>query len=172
MPTAFSNVSLSRNTIADRVCELVTNLEQQLVGKGKDFIAYSLAVDESSDTSDTAQLSIFIRGVDLSLCVTEELLGLRAMHGTTTGKDLFEEVSRCVKEIGLPGDKLVGLTTDGAPAMCGHKNGLVGGIREKMREENCASELTVYHCIIHQESLSGKAWKMEHVMSTTTRACL
>ena len=32
--------------------------------KGKIFIAYSLAVDKSSDTSDTAQLSIFIRGVD------------------------------------------------------------------------------------------------------------
>ncbi|XP_074488096.1 general transcription factor II-I repeat domain-containing protein 2-like [Sebastes fasciatus] len=167
---AFSNVSLSRNTVADRVRELATNLQQQLVGKGKDFIAYSLAVDESSDTSDTAQLSIFIRGVDSSLCVTEELLGLRSMHGTTTGKDLFEEVSRCVNEMGLPWDKLVGLTTDGAPAMCGQKNGLVGRVREKMREENGAGELTAYHCIIHQESLCGKALKMEHVMSTITRA--
>lgn len=52
---AFSNVSLSRNTVADLVCQLATNL-QQLVGKERDFIAYSLAVDESSDTSDTAQL--------------------------------------------------------------------------------------------------------------------
>ena len=54
---AFLNVSLSRNTFADCVCDLATNLQQQLVGKGKDFIAYSLAVDESSDASDTAQLS-------------------------------------------------------------------------------------------------------------------
>ncbi|XP_072900750.1 general transcription factor II-I repeat domain-containing protein 2-like [Hemitrygon akajei] len=167
---AFSNVSLSRNTVADRVRELATNLQQQLVGKGRDFIAYSLAVDESRDTSDTAQLSIFIRGVDSSLCVTEELLGLRSMHDTTTGKDLFEEVSRCVNIMRLPWDKLVGLTTDGAPAMCGQKSGLVGRIREKMREENGAGELTAYHCIIHQESLCGKALKMEHIMSTITRA--
>ena len=62
--------------------------------KGKDFIAYSLAVDESSDTSGTAQLSIFIHGVDSSLCVTEELLGLKSMHGTTTRKEIFEEVSK------------------------------------------------------------------------------
>ena len=35
--------------------------------------------------------------------------------------------------------------------------------------ENHAGELTVYHCIIHQESLCAKALKMEHVMSTITR---
>ncbi|XP_062373410.1 general transcription factor II-I repeat domain-containing protein 2-like [Sardina pilchardus] len=167
---AFLNVSLSRNTVAHRVCELATDLQEQLMGKGKTFQAYSLAVDESSDASDTAQLSIFIRGVDSSLCVTEELLGLKSMHGTTTGKDLFEEVCKCVNEMGLPWDKLVGLTTDGAPAMCGQKNGLVGRIREKLREVNGAGELTAYHCIIHQESLCGKALKMDHVMSTVTKA--
>ncbi|XP_067943372.1 general transcription factor II-I repeat domain-containing protein 2-like [Watersipora subatra] len=161
----FLNVSLSRNTVAERVCELSTNLHKQLIKKGKDFIAYSLAVDESSDTSDTAQLSIFIRGVDSSLCVTEELLGLKSIHGTTTGKDIFEEVSKCMTEMSLPWDKLVGLTTDGAPAMCGQKSGLVGRIQEKMREEN-AGKLTVYHCIIHQEALCGKALQMEHIMSS------
>ena len=44
----------------------------------------------------------------------DELFGFKSMHGTTTGKDLFEEVSKCVNEMGLPWDKLVGLTTDGA----------------------------------------------------------
>ena len=166
---AFSNVSLSRNTVADRTCDLATNLYDQLMEKGKDFVAFSLAVDESCDASDTAQLSVFIRGVDSNLCVTEELLGFKSMHGTTTGKEIFEEVSKCVTEIKLPWDKLVGLTTDGAPAMCGKKSGLVGMVREKMREENCAGELTVYHCIIHQEALCAKALKMEHVMTTVTQ---
>lgn len=92
------------------------------------------------------------------------------MHGTTTGKDLFEEVCKCVNDMGLPWDELVGLMTDGAPAMCGQKNGLVSRIQEKMREVNSAGELTVYHCIIHQESLCGKALKMDHVMSTVTQA--
>uniref|UniRef100_A0A3P9DNK1 SPIN-DOC-like zinc-finger domain-containing protein n=1 Tax=Maylandia zebra TaxID=106582 RepID=A0A3P9DNK1_9CICH len=52
---------------------------------------------------------------------------------------------------------------------CGQRSGLVGRVREKMRAENCAGELTVYHCIIHQESLCGKALKMEHVMTAVTR---
>ncbi|XP_069777943.1 general transcription factor II-I repeat domain-containing protein 2A-like [Narcine bancroftii] len=162
------NVSLRRNTVAARACELATNLQEQLKEKGKDFMAYSLAADESSDTTDTAQLSIFIRGVDTKLSVTEELLGLKSMHGTTTGKEIFEEVSKCLNEMMLPWDKLVGLTTDGAPAMHGQKNGLVGRIREKMWE-NHAGELTVYHCIIHEEVLCGKALKAEHIMNTVTR---
>ncbi|KAI3353881.1 hypothetical protein L3Q82_005096 [Scortum barcoo] len=166
----FLNISLSRNTIAERVDLLSINLKEQLVKKGKDFIAYSLAVDESTDISDIAQLSVFIRGVDSSLNVTEELLALRTMHGTTTGHDLYEEVSKCVNEMELPWENLVGLTTEGAPAMCGHKSGLVAKIREKMQKENVTRELTAYHCIIHQESLCGKALKMKHVMSTITCA--
>ncbi|KAL7837466.1 hypothetical protein SRHO_G00271770 [Serrasalmus rhombeus] len=164
----FSNVSLSRNTVAERVDQLSTNIKEQLVRKGKDFIAYSLAVDESTDTPDIAQLSIFVRGVDSSLSITEEFLALRPMHGTTTGQDLYEEVSRCVNEMGLPWEKLVGLTTDGAPAMCVHSSGLVARMQERMREENVTDELTAYHYIIHQDSLCGKALKMEHVMSTIT----
>lgn len=88
------------------------------------------------------------------------------MYGTTTGQDLYEEVSRCVNEMGLPW----ALTTYGAPTMCGHRSGLVARMRERMREENVVGELTAYYCIIHQESLCGKALKMEHVMSTITRA--
>lgn len=38
-----------------------------------------------------------------------------------------------------------------------------------MQRENSTCELTVYHCIIHQERLRGKALKMEHVMSTVTQ---
>ena len=51
---SFLNVSLSINTVADHVCDLATDLQQELMEKGKDFIAHSLAVDESSGISDTA----------------------------------------------------------------------------------------------------------------------
>lgn len=49
----------------EHVQQLATNLKQQLVRKGKHFLTHSVAVDEA----------------------------LTAMHDTTTGKDLSEEVS-------------------------------------------------------------------------------
>ncbi|XP_035500193.1 general transcription factor II-I repeat domain-containing protein 2-like [Scophthalmus maximus] len=165
----FANVSLSRNTVADRICEMATDLKTQLSERSKDFTAFSLAVDESTDMTDTAQLAIFIREVDSSLCVTEEILDIKSMHGTTTGKDIFENVCQSITDMKLPWDKLIGLTTDGAPAMCSEKVGLVGRMRAKMQEENCTGELTAYHCIIHQEMLCCKVLKMEHVMNTVTQ---
>uniref|UniRef100_A0A669FB93 DUF4371 domain-containing protein n=1 Tax=Oreochromis niloticus TaxID=8128 RepID=A0A669FB93_ORENI len=105
----LANVSLRRNTIADRVCEMATDLRTQLCERSKNFIAYSLAVDESTDMMDIAQLTIFIRG--------EEILDIKSMHGTTTGKDIFENVCQSVADMKLPWDKLVGLTTDGAPML-------------------------------------------------------
>ncbi|CAI9726800.1 Hypothetical predicted protein [Octopus vulgaris] len=90
----FANVSISRNTVADRVCEMATDLKIQLIEKGKKFVAYSVAVDETIDTTDTAQLAIFICGLDSDLFSVEEILDIKSMHGTTTGKDLFEKYVR------------------------------------------------------------------------------
>ncbi len=70
------------------------------------------------------------------------------MHRTTTGEDIFENVFQSVTNMKLPWDKLVGLTTDGAPATCGEKSGLVGRMQLKMQKENCTSELTACQCII------------------------
>lgn len=77
-------------------------------------------------------------------------------------------MSKC-NDMKLPWDKLVGLTTDGAPVLCGEKSGLVSRMRVKMQEEKCTSELTAYLCITHQERLRGKVLKMEHVMITVTQ---
>ncbi|XP_029656397.1 general transcription factor II-I repeat domain-containing protein 2A-like [Octopus sinensis] len=149
---------------------MATDLKTQLIEKGKDFVAHSLAVDETTDTIDAAQLAIFIHEVDCNLFIMEEILDIKSMHRTTTGKDLFEKKCQIATDMKPPWDKLAGLSTDGAPAMCGKKkSGLMGRMRLELQEGNCAGELTTYHCIIHQETMCAKAFKMKHVMSTVTQ---
>lgn len=43
-------------------------------------------------------------------------------------------------------------------------------MRRRMRAKKVTGEVTAYHCLIHQESLCGKALKTEHVMSIITHA--
>lgn len=141
----FSNVSLSRNTISEPVDQLFINYKEQLVKRSREFIAYSLAEDESTNANDVTQLSIFIHRVDPSLSMTGEFWALHPMHGTSTGQDLYQEVSRCVNEMGLPWEKLMGLTTDRAPFL-GHRSGLVARFCEGMQDEKVSGDsLSLYN---------------------------
>lgn len=128
----------------------------------RSYIAFSFALDESTDNTDTAQLYIFISSVKSDLSVTEELFNVAAMHKTTTGRDIFNVVDKSVS-------KLVGSTTDGAPAMCGGKAGLVGLMKEKMEKSNCHTPLITHHWIIHEEALCGKVLGMDNIVSTVMK---
>ena len=70
----LQHVSLSRNTVARRVQDMGGNLLEQLKNDSKKFAFYSLTVDESTDLNGTAQLLIFLRGIDMNFTVTEELI--------------------------------------------------------------------------------------------------
>ena len=72
----FEGISLSPNTVANRITDLAANVKDQLILTSKNFEAYSIALDESTDVSDTTQCVVFIRGVDSNLNVTEEFLDL------------------------------------------------------------------------------------------------
>lgn len=83
------------------------------------FVYFSIALEESTDNSDTAQLAIMVRGVDGDFNVTEDLLTRGSIHGTTTGRDVFDELFHHLQDFNLPLERLSGVRTDGAPAMAG-----------------------------------------------------
>ena len=151
----FSNISLSANTVAERTIELSRNIYNQLQEKAKHFSAYSVALDESTDITDTAQLAICIRGIDDNFEVIEELLTVMPMHGQTTAQDIFRQLCNAIVDAGLPWQKFAGITTDGAPSMTGRKNGLVALVQKKLEEEG-VEEAIALHCIIHQHAMCSK----------------
>ncbi|XP_060767151.1 general transcription factor II-I repeat domain-containing protein 2A-like [Neoarius graeffei] len=97
----------------------------------------------------------------------EEMLSLQAMHGTTKGKDLFEQVVLAMNKFDLQFDKLSGLATDRAPAMVGMQKVLTALVKKEMSHLSLdPNELVVCHCIIHQESLCAHSLKLNNVMTT------
>jgi hypothetical protein len=118
------------------------------------FEAFSTAVDESTDVVDTAQLAIFIRGVDINFNITEELAAVSSTKGLITGAELYKQVMRVIEKFNLNVNKLHVITTDAAPAMVGEKNGLTALITEETEKRTGQGlRLAFCHCIIHQQSV-------------------
>lgn len=161
--SCFSSVSLSANTTMRRIEEMADDLLSQLASKAAKFEFFSLALDESTDVSDTAQLLIFIRGVDSNFEVTEELAALKSLKGTTTGDDIFQKVAETMNTLKLNWNNLRSMTTDGAPNMVGKKTGLAGRIKAEMEKRNAEMPIQL-HCIIHQQALCSKVLRWLNVM--------
>ncbi|CAI5653367.1 unnamed protein product [Oreochromis niloticus] len=149
---AFANISLTRNTVADRISDLSVDLDSQLKQKVKSFIVFSVAIDEGTDITDVAQLAIFIRGVDDTLTVTEEFVELVPMTDTTTAADIFTALVGALDRVGVDWSRTVSLATDGAPSMIGKKAGVVKKFIDKVQSANGGREDHIYGLPYHTEA--------------------
>lgn len=135
----FANVSLSRNTAADWVSKIASDLKTQWIGD--DLAAYSLAVNENTQLTLHSWPYSFMDWTPV--CVTEDILYIKSIHRTTKGTDFFENACKSVSDMKLPRDKLIG--SDGAPAICGDKSRLVGRMWLKI----CSLKLSLHFYCQH-----------------------
>lgn len=113
------------------------------------------------DNSDTAQLSVFIRMVFDDFSVKEEFLTLLPLKTTTRGVDTYDAVKNYFVGKKVPLEKLVSMTTDGAPCMTGRRAGFIA----LCRGDPDFPKFLNYHCIIHQQAICSKVLGFDHVMA-------
>ena len=163
----MEQISLSRFTVSGRTNDLSDHIKETLKERLKSCEAFSLALNESTDISDTAQLVIFIRAVTARFDIVEEFLDIVSLSSTTTEQDICEQALKVGEKFELNTAKLCGVTTDGAPSMTSRTNGFT----KKFLNAVGAQDVVVSHCIIHQENLFTKIVDFAEVMRNVVQ-CL
>jgi hypothetical protein len=149
--TSIQDIPLSARCNTRRTEMLAAENKKSLFELLHKSPCYCIALDESCDLVDSEQMSIFVRFFDIENKVfREELLAILTFEGKTRGEDLFKSFDDFMKKSDLSYDKIVSISTDGAPAMMGKEKGLL----KRMRDNN--SGILTYQCIIHQTSLCSK----------------
>ena len=118
--------------------------------------------------TDTAKLSIFIRGITDYLENHEDLLAIEGLHERTRDIDEAEAVVKVVAEIihNVSWNKLAGIRRSTSNDV--KREQRVALMKKYVHRDHSNQVLTV-HCCIHQEALCGKAMKMADVMDTVVK---
>jgi len=148
--SAIEGLSLSRKTVVNRVQNISEHFFNKLIADVKKSNGFSLALDESTDNRDIAQLSVFVRFYLDGCGFVEELLTVLPLESKTTGENIYDSITSFLREHVIPVDKIISVSTDGAPAMSGSVNGLAG----RLKQDN--NNILFFHCIIHQAVLCCK----------------
>uniref|UniRef100_UPI00358DDDAA SCAN domain-containing protein 3-like n=1 Tax=Myxine glutinosa TaxID=7769 RepID=UPI00358DDDAA len=160
---SVKQVPLSARSTTRRI-EALSDAVQGVIIEGLSQANYfSLAIDESTDNTDVAQLCVYVRYVDGKV-FREELLSLILLEGHTTGDIIFTKLEELFRLHSLSFEKINLIVTDGAPAMVGKRRGLVSRLKE------LAPQMHGLHCLIHQSVLCARlSGELKEVMDKVMR---
>ena len=116
----IDNLQLSARTIERRLSELASDICRQTKLVLTEAIAFSIALNETTDISDTAQVVFCYRAVNKSFQIITDVLTLKALHNQTRASDIMDTFEIVKNEFQLDMQKCVSVATDGAPNMIGN----------------------------------------------------
>ena len=145
----MKQISLSNDTIKSRIHEMAGDIKSKVLSKIDSSPVFALQLDESTDISNLSQLLVYVRYV-ADERINEKFLFCQPLETTSEAVDVFQMLIDFFDKTKLNWSKLVGVCTDGAPAMIGAQSGLISLVKQK----NPAIQGT--HCMIHKAALVSK----------------
>uniref|UniRef100_K7G174 Uncharacterized protein n=1 Tax=Pelodiscus sinensis TaxID=13735 RepID=K7G174_PELSI len=145
----LNNISVSNDTISRWINEISQNISEQVVDEIKKSPLFAIQLDESTDITLCSQLMVFARYM-VEEDFKDEFLFCKTLDTTTKAQGVMEIVNNFFEVHGLDWVNLVGVTTDGAPAMLGSRSGFQTLVKQS------APMVTGVHCFIHGEALASK----------------
>ena len=123
--TKIKQIPLSDSSARMRRTELLAeDLLWQLDQGLKNAPCILLAIDESTDMTDNAQLLIFVRYYDENRKeFMQDLLGVTTLTKRTQGEDIYAYLISMMKSRNIEIKSVISLTTNGAPAMLSRRKG-------------------------------------------------
>ena len=101
------------------------DIQDQLIDRIKVSGSFSIRLDESTyRRGNISQLMVFVRYIHDGKIV-DYFLFCRGLTSRTTAQDVLKVVSDFFTTEGLSWDNVVGICTDGAPAMLGSRSGFL-----------------------------------------------
>ena len=128
---------------------MLDNIKSKVLSKIDSSPVFALQLDESTDISNLSQLLVYVRYV-VDERINEEFLFCQPVETTSKAVDVFQMLIDFFDKTELSWSKLVGVCTDGAPAMIGVNSGLISLVKQK----HPAIQGT--HCMIHKAAFVSK----------------
>ena len=145
----MKQILLSNDIIKSRIHEMSDNIKSKVLSKIDSSPVFALQLDESTDIFNFSQLLVYVR-YDADERINEEFLFCQPLETTSKAVDVFQMLIDFFDKTELSWSKLVGVCTDGAPAMIGANSELISLVKQK------SPAIQGTHCVIHKALLVSK----------------
>jgi hypothetical protein len=119
---ALKTIAFSDNTVMRRIESVSEDIKEQLLTRIKCSPKCALQIDELTDVAGLAQLLVFVRYC-FQENTQEEFMFCLPLSEIYTGSDIFKTVNDYFTAEDISWANCIGICTDGAVALTGHKRG-------------------------------------------------